>query len=196
MKQANIKYSSEELAVKSRIINDMIQELYKENQQITPLFPWVLLRVCKKEQQIGSIVLPDSVQNKTLHEGIVVVTWQPCDRVIEGVTNHYSSELKQGDHVLFNHYAGVPIDGRHSGYRLVKEVAWAVDKEGGIIATVDYDTRETRPVEKLRAIILDNVYFDDPEEVDLEDIEELIKVVKEQFLLVDLNTPSVTLSGR
>jgi co-chaperonin GroES (HSP10) len=173
----------------ARQIDDLINQQYQESAvSILPLFPWVLLRVCKKEQERNGIWLPDSIQNKTLHEGIVLSTWQPCQRIQNGHTINLSSELQRGDHVLFSHFAGVPLEGRGSGYRLVKECAWAADKEGGIITTVEYKEQHTGPVEKLGKLIADW----GAEEF----AQEILKIVTKHFILVDKNTPSVTLSGR
>lgn len=175
-------------------LDTVLEEAYQAfGIYIRPLFPWVLVRVCHKEQKVGSVWLPDSIQNKTLHEGIVLCTWQPCQRIQNGYTLDLSSDLQRGDRVLFHHFAGVPLEGRGSGYRLVKEVAWTVDKEGGIIARVEGFELQAKPVEKLRAIIRASSYFDDPDDGEFE---VLIGEIQEQFLLVDRNTTSVTLSGR
>jgi co-chaperonin GroES (HSP10) len=164
------------------------KQLRESNISVQPCFPWVLLRVCKKEQERNGLWLPDSTQNKTLHEGIVLSTWQPCQRVQSGYTINLSSELRPGNHVLFNHFAGVPLEGRSSGYRLVKECNFAVAEEGGIIATVEYQELYSSPTAKLRALL------DQNQEWAFHDT--LIEKITERFILVDRDTPSVTISGR
>jgi co-chaperonin GroES (HSP10) len=174
-------------------IDQLINQQYRENCiSVQPCFPWILLRVCKKEQERNGLWLPDSTQNKTLHEGIVLSTWQPCQRVQNGYTIDLSSELKPGDHVLFNHFAGVPLEGRSSGYRLVKECDFAVDKEGGIIAALGYDELHTNPVEKLRKLFADECEWNQG----MEYSEAFIEKITKHFILVDKDTPSVTISGR
>ncbi len=178
-------------------IDAMAQALYQQsNRTFRPLFPWIFIRVLKKQQQVGSIILPDIDQNKTVAEGIVLATWQPfseprlrqcpiMDSPCEGivVTTEKHSELKPGDHVLFPFWAGLPITGhKPEYYRVVKECDWAKDKEGGIFAKVEYDSKNTRPIEKLKNLVL-------PEG-------ELAEKIDEQFLLVDRDGESVTLSGR
>jgi co-chaperonin GroES (HSP10) len=169
----------------------LIQQCQESNIAFQPMYPWVIVRVCNKEQKKGEIWLPNSDQNKTIHEGIVLSTWPPCTRVIDDRTEMLVSELRRGDHVLFSHFAGVPIEGRGSGYRFVKERDWGIDKEGGIMATVEYNDKATGPVAKLRDIIENhpqlNVACDD---------DDLVAKILDLFILVDKHTPSVTLSGR
>jgi co-chaperonin GroES (HSP10) len=168
-------------------LDAVLEEAYQAfGIYIRPMFPWVLVRLCRKEQKIGGVWLPDSIQNKTLHEGIVLCTWQPCQRIQNGYTLDLSSELSRGDRVLFHHFAGVPLEGRGSGYRLVKEVAWAVDKEGGIIAAVEGGELHTRPFETLRSILADPHTS----------VHEALRRIDEHFILVDRNATAVTLSGR
>lgn len=120
-----------------KYLNAVSQELYQRNRRFTPLYPWVFVRVLEREQQRSGIWVPGAVQNKVVHEGLVIATWLPrqkdcgCDRV--------SSELKIGDHVLFQHFAGVPIEGYdRDRYRVVRECDWDPANEGGIFATVEY----------------------------------------------------------
>jgi co-chaperonin GroES (HSP10) len=180
-------------------IDLLLNQQYQEsNVQFTPLFPWVFVRLCSKEQQRGSLWLPDSSQNKTVHEGIVLSTWQPCTRVQDGHEIALSSELHRGDHVLFNHFAGVPIEGRGSGYRLVKECGYAPDKEGGIMATLSYEELHTKPVNVAIDIVECALpaYMSGTEEGNKKDAIRIVEHLLRMFILVDLNTPSVTISGR
>lgn len=196
-------------------LNALAQELYEEsNRCFKPLFPWVFVRALKKQQTFGSLILPDIDQNKTVAEGIVLATWQPfyvdklshllcewCGNEIDkcpgvqcrGPISVYSqrvSAFKPGDHVLFNYWAGVPITGhKPEYYRCVKESNWAIDKEGGIFAKVEYDGN--RPFVKLTELITKYRY-----DFEMSPSEDLAHKIEEQFLLVDRDGESVTISGR
>lgn len=199
---------------KEQQLNALAQELYQEsNRMFRPLFPWVFVRVLKKQQQVGSIFLPDIDQNKTVAEGIVLATWSPfeqttssrvyCDicgyEVIRcqhqgcnsplryGVVKR--SAVKPGDHVLFSYWSGLPITGhKPEYYRVVKETDWSKDKDGGIFAKVEYSNKSTGPLEKLEQLVW--------KYSDMIPDEELAQKIEEQFLLVDRDGESVTLSGR
>jgi co-chaperonin GroES (HSP10) len=57
-----------------------------------------------------------------------------------------ASSLKPGDHVLFPHWAGMPIEGFDKKYyRVVKECNWSVDKEGHLCYRWAYRHRRIRP---------------------------------------------------
>ncbi len=138
----------------------------------------------KKEQQFNGIWLPDSNQNKTITEGIVVSLWSPCSRVINGKTIAYTSSLSLGDHVLFNHWSGIPVTGyKTERFRLVKECNWATDKEGGIISKLDYADKQSGALAVLN-IILSQGYVD------------VVDQISKRFLLIDRDQESKTLSGR
>jgi co-chaperonin GroES (HSP10) len=158
----------------------LTQELYKRGRCFTPLYPWVFVRVLKKDQATQSgVILPAIEQNKTIHEGIVLATWKPK----EGK----STRLMPGDHVLFPHWAGLPIAGYSiERYRVIREEAWKENEQGGIFARVEYEntTIERKLVELLEEG-LPNGRFD-----------RLAERIMQQFLLVDRDGESVTLSGR
>lgn len=165
-------------------IDNLVQERYlMSNRTFRPLFPWVFVRVLPKEQKIGSIFTPGA-QNKVVHEGIVIATWEPKD--VDTV-----SELIPGDLVAFHHFAGMPIDGfpydkiTGSGYRCVKECNWAIDKEGGIFAKIDYNP----PAKSLARIIDEDIPAGS-------DYWELARALEEKFILIPRDCGSITLSGR
>lgn len=179
-------------------LNALAEELYGEsNRMFTPMFPWVFVRVLKKQQQVGSIILPDIDQNKTVAEGIVLAVWKMHPR--RQYKDYKESTLAPGDHVLFNYWAGVPITGhKPEYYRCVKECNWAIDKEGGIFAKVEYANKNTRPIEKLRPVIERTIteYDSDTEEEHCANVASVLRQIEDQFLLVDRDGESVTLSGR
>lgn len=113
---------------------DLAQRMYKSfHRRITPIYPWVLVRVLPKEQQLGRIWVPES-QNKVIYEGLVLETWQPFWRSFskdaydpneEQLERFFESDLKPGDHVLFPHFEGMPVpylnEEEKDAYRLVRE---------------------------------------------------------------------------
>lgn len=115
---------------------DLAQRMYKSfYRRITPIYPWVLVRVLPKEQQLGKIWMPES-QNKVMYEGIVLETWQPFLKAVQmkevdcPSRRDYievKSELQLGDHVIFPHFEGMPVpylnEEEKDAYRLVRELA-------------------------------------------------------------------------
>lgn len=189
-------------------IDNLVQELYREsNRELTPKYPWILVRLLAKEQVLNGVILPATEQNKTLHEGIVLATWRPIEYELEMKRREYSegtaakvtyepvpvkryrreSQHKPGDHVVFHHWSGFPVDGfSEKRYRMVKEEGWKETQDGGICGVVEYDTKDTRPVEKLRKLLNEGNWERD----------ELVNLINDQFLLVDRDGQSVTISGR
>lgn len=114
---------------------ELAQRMYKSfNRRIKPIYPWVLVRVLPKEQQLGRIWVPES-QNKVIYEGIVLETWEPFLKSVQmreedcpSRREYYievKSELYPSDHVLFPHFEGMPVpylNGEEKdAYRLVRE---------------------------------------------------------------------------
>jgi co-chaperonin GroES (HSP10) len=180
--------SVESMEDQVKVLTEMLHAAH--TRRFTPKYPWVFVRVVKKEQNYkGVVVLPDSDQNKINHEGIVLATWGSIIRYNGCLAYKIDSELKPGDRVLFPHWAGLPVVGfKDVHYRIVKETHWTSSQEGGIFATVEYPGREDSPSEKLRKIV-GNVA--NPFRID-----ELVTAIEQQFLLVDRDEQSVTLSGR
>lgn len=165
------------------VIDTLVQERYLiSNRTFRPLFPWVFVRVLPKEQKIGAIFTPGS-QNKVVHEGIVIATWEQKD--LDTV-----SQLVAGDHVLFNHFAGVNVEGfpydkvTGSGYRCVKECAWAIDKEGGIFAKVEYGVSKSLAKFIDEDIGAGSTYW------------EIAAAIEKEYILVPRQCGSITLSGK
>jgi co-chaperonin GroES (HSP10) len=194
---------------------ESIDRIARRNYQImerrfTPLYPWIFCRVLPKEQVINGIIIPEIEQNKTVHEGIVLATWQPFELEVQvdrverqqgdktivsyipkAKTVRRSSSLKPGDHVLFAHWAGAPIYGaKEKYYRVIKEEGWRETQDGGVIGTVEYDNNG--PVEQLIEL-LDSLLVHEWAAIGTQKIAEDIA---KRFLLVDRKATSVTLSGR
>jgi len=153
--------------------------------------------------------LPEKDQNKIIHEGIVLATGRPIKpsvitkRIVESDGPHKhkkydhreaipvvkESALKPGDHVLFPHWCGLPVEGFSSRqYRVVKEEGWMPNDEGGIFAVVEEKPKETSPEAVLASLIEKFVPWGSSEE-------EAGRVITERFLLVDRQAMSVTLTG-
>jgi co-chaperonin GroES (HSP10) len=184
----------EEMSVASmeEQVQALTEMLYAtHSRRFVPRYPWVFVRVISKEQVYkGVIHLPASEQNKVNHEGIVLATWKPIVKYDGELAWQKCSELKPGDRVLFPHWAGLPIvkEFKDTQYRIVKECEWLQSQEGGIFATVEYPERERSPSHKLREI-LNSSYCQGNKEL-------IAECIEEQFLLVDRDEQSVTLSGR
>lgn len=110
------------------------------------------------------------------------------------------SELTPGQHVLFPHWAGLPVVGySDKHYRIVKEESSQSQNEGEIVATVDYDEANTKPrqqvIEMLSEALYESGMLDD--EVGRSEFAAMFLAKMEQrFLLVDHDMNSLTLSGR
>jgi hypothetical protein len=178
-------------------VDRIAQELYeKSGRRFTPAFPWVFVRVLKKAQKIGHIVVPDT-QNKTIHEGIVLATWRRSPAVFFNVNSskweapqRFISELTPGDHVIFPHIAGMPIPGYDTGlYRVIKECNWTLDREGGIVGVVEQESAQ-----EVRRVLLDLI-CDECDLTTLAIAEDAATRIMERFILVDREKQSATLSG-
>lgn len=182
-------------------INADAQVLFQQQRMFRPLWPWVFVYVLPREQQVGSILIPEHEQNKTVHEGIVLATWRPGARTVRWTKGchvvceeckHWTpvvqgdmemSELKMGDHVLFPHWSGVPVSGYDTGrYRCVREIG-----EGCIQGVIEYADESV--IDKLAEELWD---LDD----DNHTSRDVAVKLSERFILVDRKASSVTLSGR
>jgi co-chaperonin GroES (HSP10) len=130
---------------KERRLDELAQELYATSVSVmTPNYPWVLVRIMPKAQQMSGIWVPEK-QNKTFYEGIVLETWKPFRRWYGGKVNDHAieksvlmeSSVKRGDRVLFMHFEGQPVpwlDELH--YRMIHEIE--THPNGGIWGTLDF----------------------------------------------------------
>jgi len=122
------------IAKKEQQIAKLVMEIYEEGfPKITPIHPFVLVRVLPKEHIVGSILLPETAQNKPVYEAIVIKTWEPYDEVrrvkhLDGmagydeVTVHHECILQPGMRIAYPHYEGIafPI-GDDQYYKMIRE---------------------------------------------------------------------------
>ena len=189
-------------------VDRLVRELYVESHiEYIPMYPWVFVRVLPKHQQIGLIITPDSVQNKPVHEGIVLSTWRPFTKEIgkmeKGIkvtrTIEFHSDLHIGKHVMFLHHSGVPIPGFDDKYyRSVMERGWEKEQGGGIFGCVEFGEKALSPHEGLTSII-DEVLHPTELGTGSGDYEASIRLlsskIEDRFHLIDNQRSSVTLSG-
>jgi co-chaperonin GroES (HSP10) len=182
---------------------DSLQELiYKGHREFTPMYPLVLVLVLRKQQvRASGIALPDSQQNKPMHEGIVLTTWDK--KIVErGTVNKdgerltrcevLHSQLKPGDHVLFHHWAGMPIHGfDDQRFRVVREEAWHETQQGGIVGVLHYSDKENEPLEA----IADELIGSDHAGYSLTEWALTKSKIRDRYIVIDKETSAVTLSG-
>lgn len=194
------------------------QKLFeKSTKRWTPGFPWVAVRILKRSQTTkGGLILPEHVQNKTILEGIVMRTWEPIwalhprqlmnierlasyidkDAAITDYSVRYKSSLKPGDHVLFPHWAGLPMAGvNEERYRIVKEENWSPSVEGGIFAKVEYSVEEQAAADDKVIEWLRGAYGPLLPKEAAPDFDQLLELLKTRYILVPKEGQSVTLSG-
>jgi len=141
-------------------------ELFTQHEShFTPMHPWILVRVLPREQFYkGLIHLPDGKQqNKPVHEGIVLATWQPFtqqwrekrDGEWVDCERERKSDFEIGDHVTYPWAAGMDAAGWDIRYyRLVPEhvrVHRGIDNNGIIFGKLNYPRESV--ADKLNLII-------------------------------------------
>lgn len=190
----------EEIQAIENQIDDLTVELYdNSDKQFIPQFPLVFVRVLKKEQKRGLIIAPEIEQNKPVYEGVVLATWGAKTfehSKIDSDGNRYTkrvvreSQFSIGDHVLFPHWCGAPVNGLDDKlYRVIKETEWDFSKDGGIIGVVRHAALDDQP----RGILLDII----EEQLGQSPASAaLANKIFERLILVDRDRPSLTLSGR
>jgi co-chaperonin GroES (HSP10) len=138
-------------------IRKLVTKLHKESGVcVEPTYPRVLIRVLPKEQVTSSgLYLPDSNQNKTTYEGVVLKTYPKRLHKLEDGSDYWEDSCVQvGDHVLFPYYEGIPIMRLDKGvgdYRLIPDTTF--------IAVLRYDQGTAE--EWLRDLFYKNGCFDD-----------------------------------
>lgn len=123
-----------------RQLAKLCQQIYEQGgRRIQPLFPWVLVRVLPKEQEVRGIILTDK-QEVVTYEGIVLATWKPCTRTTNKVTRELTSAFKPGQRIVFHHMEGMrATDLDEKYYRFVREVVDQVTYPGmGVYGLIDY----------------------------------------------------------
>lgn len=118
---------------KEQKLADLCQEIYRDHARLfKPFYPWILIRVLPKEQEVGSILLLES-QRRFAYEGIVLSSWED--------PKHGVSEVEVGDRILFPHFEGLPLpDLDEKYYRIVRERVNQKDYPNcGIFGKLSYD---------------------------------------------------------
>jgi co-chaperonin GroES (HSP10) len=193
---------------KQQCITDLVQRLYAQHRSIQPRPPWCLVYVLPREQKIGSLFIPGK-HHKVSLEGIVLATWNDWTEekgfIENGVQKTrvvvHQSQLNRGDHVVFPHWSGLPLPGMDEKYfRIVKELGWSRNEEGGVFATIEHDEPYTTPQAKLRDIIEDALGWGLGKlSLEIKNMDELPGIVaakiEQQFMLVDRTRSSVTISA-
>jgi co-chaperonin GroES (HSP10) len=187
-------------------LNELVTKLYLDHEKtVTPLFPKVLVRLLPKEHRTKQgLWLPESSQNKPVHEGIVLETykpfwhdvWQSRESYVKITSPALLDEeehlqaiwqecaVKTGDHVVFPHMAlGItpvwPLDDGRGDYRLVPE--------GEILGKISY---EVLTAEETLAELLDDTEYSSWEPKDW------ANWIAQHFDLLRKALTSVTMSGR
>jgi co-chaperonin GroES (HSP10) len=155
-----------ELERKEQQLVELVQEVYAMSApQITPIHPWILVRIMPKEQKFGILHLPDK-QNKVFYEGIVLATWKPFWRKFNGKLTsddghaliekevYVQSHVKIGERVMFMHFEGQPVPYLdEKNYRMVHE--YETHPNGGVWATIEHK-QDTGLREKLNELFKDH----------------------------------------
>lgn len=113
-------------------LRKLVTQMYQEHGiEVVPTYPRILVRVLPREQQRGSLILPDSKQNKPVLEGVVLSTYKSFIKSEWDENGNKSSfemkaPVRAGDHVLFpaiefNIIPVWPLDDGVGEYRLVPE---------------------------------------------------------------------------
>lgn len=90
-------------------IEVLVKAYVEKNFAYKLLYPSIIVRVLPKPDRFGLLYIPDQYKNKPVYEGVVMQTWEKKTVVIHGKEHILTPELKQGDLVLFSHWAGQPI---------------------------------------------------------------------------------------
>jgi co-chaperonin GroES (HSP10) len=193
-------YGSDELRKAEDTFNEQALALfsrYKMYEHAELLFPQVLVRILPKDLiTAGGIYIPDvKASNKPTYEGIVIATWMPKDLPTKWGSIHLESEVKFGDHVIFPHFAGMPLPGMNEDlYRVIPEgvakngARWLGNDAGVIFCKLDYKRPSVEEVFK-------DLWSKYTEKNDYLDHRELLSLIREKFDIVVKVKGSKTLSG-
>lgn len=151
-------------------LKELAFEMYESGPlDIAPLYPWVLVRILPKENKSdsGLLYLPER-QNKILYEGIVLRTWKPHWRLYRRKDKEFerweTSQVAQGDLILFPHWLGTPVPWLNvHTHRLVKEVT-EHDGTGGIQLKAKYGNWLPEHIRNMNGNDILDKYFVIPKE--------------------------------
>lgn len=193
------------LEEKMEEIDKLVAEVYQENRVFTPLYPFVFVLCCSKDQKVGSIYTPQK-QNKPAWEGIVLATWG--EKIFErgnvdqnGVRvtrcEVKRSELKPGDWIVFPHWAGSgrEVYGYDSDrFRLVSEGQGTYGSE--VLGTLSIQDRMTKPTRELLEMAAAAHTGREWPALGPEEAALLEAKVEERFMVLERELAGITLSGR
>lgn len=133
---------------KEEQLKDLVFKMFTEEHVDVELrCPLNLVRVIPKENTSrGGIILPDQ-HNKLLYEGIVVQVWNPAtarEPYLDG------PELHIGDHVVFQHFVGIPL------FDLLDKDKYRMIKDDDVPALLHYRKKSTP--ELIDALFIRNNY--------------------------------------
>lgn len=187
---------------REQALDTFAQHVFKQNKSaFQPMYPWVLVRVLPKSQDYkGLLVLPEK-QNKTLHEGVVLVTWKPKLFLHKHGEEVRMSGFVPGERVMFPHFAGLPIPGLdESNYRIVKEEP-TYDRNGKLIDNGDTifaklkdngeDPKEALVV-ALQRLVLWGLEL---RVLDTAACNHIADIILKRFILIDREQQAITMSG-
>lgn len=158
--KAGKTHSTRKMSIKAleKLLAECAAEIYlRGGQRLTPMPPFVLVRVIPKElTSAGGIILPDVKQNKPAAEGIVLETYAPYDEevVIRQFDANGSGDVigenikkitrtcpvKTGDRVIFPYYEGVKHQILGDDYLLIRQSADQIKfPYCQVLGTLDYE---------------------------------------------------------
>lgn len=200
-----------ETRLEEQELDRLAAELFRNHEsQFIPRRPWVLVRVLPREHYyMNRILLPNTKsQNKPVHEGIVLQTWEPYTTqktrhhnnydfgvgviCIDDVVTVHTSEFVAGDHVCYPHWAGQPIPGWDERYYLC--VPEQVNEDVGIDASRCILGKLNYPKEsvsdQLALIMARAILIED------KPLETITATILEQFDVIPKNQSGKTTSGK
>jgi chaperonin GroES len=87
------------------------------NVRINPINDHILVKPDDVSKTKGGIYIPDTAKNKSLRGEVIAVG--PGPRMKDGT--HRPMEIKVGDRILWNEYAGAHADFAEQGLLMIKE---------------------------------------------------------------------------
>jgi hypothetical protein len=180
---------------------ELAQHAYLHYERtVQPLYPWLLLYVLPKEDQVRGIIRPD-VQNKVMYEGIVLSTWRPRledvsvreNGTLRIETHIRKSQMELGDHILFPHWVGLPCPWLpEERFRMIEELK-PLDPKSEPIARLNYDLESTDVVIRNAVETAFSKEFDSLSD---STVNAIIRELHREFHLIRINRAPRTMSGK
>lgn len=141
----------------------LVKAYVEKNFAYDLLYPSIIVRVLPKPDQFGMLFIPDQYRNKPVYEGVVMQTWQKRTVVSRGKELHLTPTFKQGDLVLFPHWAGQPVptfdDDKGVEWRILTDKS-VFNKPGVLDDPSPFcliDTNSENPQKKMIALLTDHL---------------------------------------